>query len=195
MHRAAAAEAADLVVDRSRHMVRLVLELMELTELDSGKATIRWEPVDLRALIVALLARRDRDATVTGDGVTYADKARLDRILGNLIDNAYEHADGRGVEVSITTNATELVVAVTDLGPGIPSEDVPHLFESFFKTGRSRARERGSIGMGLPIAFENARLLGGAIQVETELDRGTTFALHLPLRDVAPRGERDVMQP
>jgi two-component system sensor histidine kinase MtrB len=185
-----AAEAAELVVDRSRHMVRLVIELMELTELDSGKAPIRWEAVDVRALLVALLARRGRSAPVQGDGlVTYSDKARLDRILGNLIDNAYEHGDGRGVEVSIRSQAREIVVAVADQGPGIPPEDVPHLFESFFKSGRSRARGRGGVGMGLPIAYENARLLGGRIAVESEIGRGTTLTLHLPLHTSVPPAE------
>ena len=186
----AAAEAADLVVDRSRHMVRLVLELMELRELDAGKAPIRWEPVDLAALLVALLARRDRDPAVKGAGVvTFSDKARLDRILGNLIDNAYEHADGRGVEVSIEKSRQEVVVAVSDRGPGIPPEDIPHLFESFFKTGRSRAWKRGGIGLGLPIAYENARVLGGKISVESDVGRGTSFAVHLPIHDTPPQNE------
>jgi two-component system sensor histidine kinase MtrB len=186
----AAAEAADLVVDRSRHLVRLVVELMELTELDSGSAPIRWESVDLRALLVTLMARRGLDAPVNGPAVvTYADKARLDRILGNLVDNAYEHADGRGVEVSIGTEAQEITVTVADRGPGISSEDVPHLFESFFKSGRSRARGRGGIGMGLPIAYENARLLGATIRVDSEVGRGTTFGLHLPIRDSPPQTE------
>lgn len=187
----AAVEAADLVVDRSRHMVRLVLELMELTELDSGRAPIGWEQVDLRALLQALMARRGLDAPVNGDSpVTYADKARLDRILGNLVDNAYEHADGRGVEVSIAKEANEIIVEVADQGPGISSDDVPHLFESFFKSGRSRARGRGGIGMGLPIAYENARLLGGTISVDSEVGRGTTFAMHLPIRSSPPHSEK-----
>jgi two-component system sensor histidine kinase MtrB len=171
-------------------MVRLVLELMELTELDSGKAPIRWESVDVRALLLALLARRGRSAPVQGEGVvTYSDKARLDRILGNLIDNAYEHGEGRGVEVSIRSQAGqdgEIVVDVADHGPGIPPEDLPHLFESFFKSGSSRARGRGGVGMGLPIAYENARLLGGTIEVDSAIGRGTTFTVHLPLHTSMP---------
>lgn len=186
----AAAEAADLVVDRSRHMARLVIELMELRELDAGKASIRWEPVDLAALVVALLARRDRDPAVKGASVvTFSDKARLDRILGNLVDNAYEHADGRGVEVSIEKSRQEVIVTVSDRGPGIPPEDIPHLFESFFKTGRSRARKRGGIGLGLPIAYENARVLGGRISVESDVGRGTAFAVHLPIHNTPPQSE------
>jgi two-component system sensor histidine kinase MtrB len=184
-----AAEAADLVVDRSRRMARLVIELMEITELESGKAPVRWEPVDLRALLVTLLARRGRTVPVDGGGViTYADKARLERVMGNLVDNAYEHADGRGVEVSIRTDGHEVVLAVADRGPGLSPDDIPHLFESFFKSGRSRARRRGGIGLGLPIAYENARLLEGTIGVESILGRGTTFSLRLPLRSTAPAG-------
>jgi two-component system sensor histidine kinase MtrB len=183
------AEAADLVVDRSRRMVRLVQELLELTELESGKAPIRWEVVDLRALLVTLLARRDRVVAVNGDSViTYGDKARLERIIGNFVDNAFEHGEGAGVEISVRERDREVILAVNDKGPGIPPEDVPHLFEHFFKTGRSRARRRGGIGLGLPIAYENARLLGATIHVDSFIGRGSAFSLRLPLRSSPPEG-------
>jgi two-component system, OmpR family, sensor histidine kinase MtrB len=182
-----AAEAADLVVDRSRHLARLVVDLLELTDLDSGRARIHWEPVDLRALVEALMRRRGATAPIIGGPiVSYADKTRLERILGNFIDNSYEHADGRDIRVSIRARHDRVDVEVADRGPGISSEDIPHLFDSFFKTQTSRVRETGGVGMGLPIAYENARLLGATITVESEVGQGTTFALHLPMRDRPP---------
>ena len=187
-----AREAAELVADRSTHLVRLVHELLELTELDAGSAPIRWEPVDPRAVLTAVLARRGRTMPIEGEGVTtHADKARLERILGNLVDNAFEHADGRGVGASIRVDDGEVLIAVTDEGPGIPEGDVPFRFESFYKGDRSRRAHRGGIGMGLPIAYENARLLGADIAVDSEVGRGSTFTLRLPIRESPPAGGSD----
>jgi signal transduction histidine kinase len=102
--------------------------------------------------------------------------------VGNLIDNAYDHGEGNDVQISISVDGAGCAVAVSDRGPGISGEDVPHLFEPFFKADRSRTRERGGVGLGLAIAMANARLLGGSIEAASSPGKGSTFTLRLPLR-------------
>lgn len=183
----AAREAAGLMVEDVANLQRLVEELMEVSEVDAGKAVVRWEPVDLRALAAAVVDSRRHDAAVEGDAtVTVSDKARLERILSNLVDNAYEHGGGRGVRVRIAVEDGTCTVAVSDLGPGIPPEDLRHLFDRFFKADRSRTRERGGIGLGLTIAAENARLLGGTLEAASPAQGGAIFTLRIPRRDAPP---------
>ncbi|MGH2554862.1 MAG: sensor histidine kinase, partial [Actinomycetota bacterium] len=113
----------------------------------------------------------------------------LERILGNLVDNAIEHGGGKGVRLSLELYDEECAVAVSDRGPGIAKEDLPHLFERFYKADRSRSRERGGIGLGLAIALQNARLLGGTIEATSAVGEGSTFVLRLPVRHSLPEEE------
>jgi two-component system sensor histidine kinase MtrB len=179
-------EAVDLLAEDVANLRRLVEELMEVSEVDAGRATIREEEVDLLSLARALVARARRPASVSGEHVvTVSDKARLERILANLLDNAFEHGRGRDVALSVVRDGAGPIVSVSDAGPGIISQDLPHLFDRFFKADHARTRERGGIGLGLAIAMENARLLGGTIAVTSAPDVRTTFTLHLPDRSDA----------
>jgi two-component system, OmpR family, sensor histidine kinase MtrB len=186
----AAAEAADLILEDVADLRLLVEELMEVSELESQRASVRWEMVDLHRLASTVLRRRRRSETVEGTVVTtYADKARVERIVGNLVDNAVEHADGAGLSVTLGSDNGFCKLAVADTGPGIPPEDLPHLFERFYKADRSRSRDHGGIGLGLAIAAQNARLLGGTISAESRPGQGSTFTLRLPLREEPPGDE------
>jgi two-component system sensor histidine kinase MtrB len=117
-----------------------------------------------------------------------SDKARLERIVANLVHNAFEHGGGADVRVTVGAQNGLCSVAVTDGGPGIPEDALPHLFDRFYKADRSRTRERGGIGLGLAIAIENARLLGGTIEAASRSGGPTTFTVVLPRRS-APPGE------
>ena len=177
-------EAVEIVVHHARRLGRLVEELLELAELGAGEAAIRIEPIYLRRLVEAVLSRAGRDAPIDGpEVVTSSDKRRLERIVSNLVTNAYEHGEGREVRISIGSNGRYCWISVSDEGPGIPPADVPRLFEHFFQGERSVERRRGGIGMGLPIAMENARLLGGILRVDAP-SRGTRISVELPLRAV-----------
>ncbi len=124
-----------------------------------------------------------RDMPVEGPAVlTVSDKARLERIVANLVHNAFEHGRGTDVRVIVGEQNGTCRLAVSDGGPGIPADALPHLFDRFFKADRSRTRERGGIGLGLAIAFENARLLGGTIEAKSPSGGPTTFTLVLPRR-------------
>ncbi len=182
-----AGEAVDLVVEDVAGLRRLVEELLEVSELDAGRASVRWEEVDLRALADAALKRRHLEAPIDGDRlVTFSDKARVDRIVGNLLDNAFTHGGGRDVRVSVAAEDPGCRISVSDRGPGISDEDVPKLFDRFFKSDDSRTRRTGSVGLGLAIAHQNARLLGGSLEVRTTEGEGSTFSLWLPWREAPP---------
>ncbi len=90
------------------------------------------------------------------------DPRRLERIVGNLLDNAREHAPGSPVEVSVATSPTSIRIAVTDHGPGVPPDRLSRIFERFYKADPSR--HGGSSGLGLAIAAEHAALLGGELR-------------------------------
>jgi two-component system sensor histidine kinase MtrB len=168
-----------LVVDVAR-LRRLVEDLMEISRLDAGREVERSEPVDLAALVGATIRSRgwdDRVAVRAQPLQIVSDRRRVERIVANLVGNAVEHG-GRGVEVRVEARPGGAAVVVSDLGPGIAPEHLPHLFERFYKA--DRARSSSGSGLGLPIALENAELLGGRIDVESRPGRGSVFTLVLP---------------
>lgn len=166
---------AELLISDVGRLRMLVEELMEISRLDAGAESVHAESVDLAALARAVLRSRgweDRVGLDGDDAVVTSDPRRLERILANLIGNALEHG-ANGVEVRVASDFVE----VSDHGPGIPPEHLAHVFDRFYKADPSRSG-RGS-GLGLAIAQENARLLGGEIEVDSEPGRGSRFTLRL----------------
>jgi two-component system sensor histidine kinase MtrB len=171
---------AELLVADVGRLRRLVEDLMEISRFDAGAETVRTEAVDLGSLVAAAIRSRGWEQQVRLDAdelVLASDPRRLERIVANLVGNALEHG-GRGVAVRVARDALGAFVEVADRGPGIPPEHLPHLFERFYKADLSRAGH--GTGLGLAIARENARLLGGDIEVHSELGAGTRFTLRLP---------------
>ncbi len=175
-----------LVADVSR-LRDLVEELMEISRLDAGTQPVRPEPLDLGSLVASAVRARGWDDRVrldTEEVVVTSDPRRLERIVANLVGNALEHG-GRDVSVRVGRDGVGVFMEVSDHGPGIAREDLPHLFERFYKADRSRAGQ--GTGLGLAIARENARLLGGDVDVWSEVGVGARFTLRLtvtePLRD------------
>lgn len=183
-------EALDLIREDIAALNQLVQELLEISELDAGRAPVRVEPIRLRTFSEALLRRRRYDAALTGeDLVAHTDKARLERVLGNLIDNAFTHGGGTDVRVAIGTDDGAVTVTVSDAGPGIPAADREKLFTRFYRSDRSRSRDRGGVGLGLAIAQENSRLLGGSIALSDDGGSRTVFTLRLPAQAPEPTQE------
>jgi two-component system sensor histidine kinase MtrB len=169
-----------LIADVSR-LRTLVDELLEISRLDAGTEPVQQRLVDVRSLVTALIGARGWQGrvSVAGEPLTLAtDPRRVERILANLVANAVEHS-GRDVEVRTGTDGACGYADVTDAGPGIPPEHLPHVFERFYKA--DSARTSGGSGLGLAIAAENARLLGGTISVSSDVERGSVFRLTLPL--------------
>ncbi|MFE9692963.1 ATP-binding protein [Micromonospora sp. NPDC005806] len=172
--------AAELLVTDVVRLRRLVEELMEISRLDAGREAVSVRPVDVVALLRGIAEARGWADRVTVAGAappTGIDPRRLERVLANLMSNAVEHSGGE-VRAEVRHTGKSLIVEVIDQGAGIPAEHLPHLFDRFYKVDPSRTGA-GS-GLGLAIALENARLLGGRLEVRSEVGRGTCFRLELP---------------
>jgi signal transduction histidine kinase len=170
---------AELLIADVGRLRRLVENLMAISRFDAGRESIQAETVDLAALVSATVRARGWDGRVHLDAeevVITSDPRRLEGIVANLVGNALEHG-GDGVAVRVGREGNGAVVEVADEGPGIAPEHLPHLFERFYKA--DPARSSGGTGLGLAISQENARLLGGQIEVWSEPGQGARFTLRL----------------
>ena len=171
---------AELLIDDVRRLEELVLELLELARLDAGREVVEVEPLSVREAINAVLRSWDGEASahaeIDEELFVAADRARLKRVLGNLVSNAIRHGGG---DVSVTANGEgECVdIHVLDRGPGIDAAHLEHIFDRFFKADPARG---GGAGLGLSIALENAHLQGGTITVANREGGGARFTLRLP---------------
>jgi signal transduction histidine kinase len=188
--------ATELLAADLKYLQHLVGDLLEISKAESGKAQMVWERINLADVAREVVARRVRGGEppvrveVDADPealITLADKQRLERVVGNLVDNALVHGKGRDVTVRVASANGFVLLSVEDLGPGIPQEALSRIFERFFKAdpARQRGDGRGS-GLGLAIARENAHLHGGEIDVESAGGRGARFTLRLPRRVEEP---------
>jgi two-component system phosphate regulon sensor histidine kinase PhoR len=114
------------------------------------------------------------------------DEMRLEEIVHNLLDNAvkYSHEGGR-IVIGVAVRKSELVLSVADEGVGIPAEDLPRIFERFYRADRARSRELGGTGLGLSIVKHIVQLHGGRVEAESVIDQGTTISVILPIADSA----------
>ncbi|HEX6331190.1 MAG TPA: HAMP domain-containing sensor histidine kinase [Actinomycetota bacterium] len=179
----------ELLVSDVERLRRLVEDLLEISRLDAGRETVESRPVELGALVEATVRSRgwaDRVRVERSDVEVRSDPRRLERIVANLLGNAVEHG-GPNVAVHVTRAGGDALVEVADDGPGIPPDRVPHVFERFYKADPSRSGS-GS-GLGLSIARDQARLLGGDVEVSSEAGAGTRFALRLPVAESLPGGD------
>jgi len=170
---------AELLIADVGRLRQLVEDLMEISRFDAGVESVHEETVDVSSLAGAAVRVRGWEDRVQLEGekvVITSDPRRLERIVANLVGNALDHGGG-DVAVRIGREDAGAFVEVADQGPGIPPEHLPHLFERFYKADASRSGS--GTGLGLAIAQENARLLGGRIEVWSEPGRGTRFTLSL----------------
>ncbi len=171
---------------------RMVSDVLQAARLDQagGDLPLRRQPVDLAALLAEAAARfregrpgrvlelRGADAETALD----ADPALLRRALDNLLDNAAKYSgEETAVRLEARHEAGAVVVEVVDRGIGIEPADLPRLFTPFFRTDRSRTRATGGVGLGLALARRIVEAHGGAIEVESVPDQGTTFRIRLPV--------------
>lgn len=190
----AQSEYVQMIESDSGRLIRVVNELLEWSRLQSGHIQLQRSPIAVRPLldeifmVVGPVAQRkgvrleqaDCDVTLRAE----ADADKLKQILINLVDNAvkYSPAGGR-VRVSTRGSAAGLHVSVEDEGPGVPAEDVPHVFERFYR-GRAADGVPGS-GLGLAIARNLARLHGGDVSLQNRPGQGSAFTLSLPAAGAA----------
>jgi two-component system sensor histidine kinase MtrB len=184
--------AGELLVSDVGRLRSLVDDLMEVSRFDAHAEQIVVEPVELGRLVRMATASRLPEATIELPDtplVIDTDARRFDRIVANLLDNAREHAPGAPVAVSLATDIAEheIVVAVTDRGPGVPPDRLGRIFERFYKADPSR--HGGSSGLGLAIAAEHAALLDGYLTASNLTGGGLRMELRLPVTRSLPLGD------
>ncbi len=180
--------------EETQLLARLVADLRDLSLAEAGQLTLRREPTDLGALARAAIAKfeapaRDKGIRLRVEAADDLPKAdvdpdRLAQILGNLLDNALRHVpEGGLVTVSVKPGTVPdmVEVAVTDNGPGIPSEHLPYIFDRFYRADPARSRKQGGSGIGLAVVRQLTEAHGGRVRVESAAGRGTTFHLQFPV--------------
>ena len=171
-------------------MHRLVDDVLELSTIESGKVALDLKPTNLRALIEEIFTNvsgkaRERKIELTNEVApetfVFADRARLEQMLTNLIDNAVKfNSDAGRITVAHTQTDAKDVIEIVDAGEGIAAEHIERIFERFYRADRARSREIGGTGLGLAIVKHLARLHDGEISARSTLGKGTTFSLELP---------------
>ncbi len=192
--------ALQVVNAESERMTRLVKDLMALARMDAGQAILQFEDVDLSDISLeavermSALATRQQVKLETGDLPELrvrGDEQYLIQMVSNLLENAIKYS-GAGRTVRIETGANRAGsersawLRVSDTGPGIPSEHLPHLFDRFYRVDAARTPEAdspGGSGLGLSIVAWIVNAHGGTISVRSELGRGSAFEVTLPLEN------------
>ena len=193
------AQRAAVLLERELERFENLLEdLLEISRFDAGVINLEPVEVDVSSLLDEVVDALDpiahgRKVDVglevdrrQGQPLVAADPRRLDRVFSNLVKNAIEHTVEGDVRIWVGRRGRDVVVTVADEGEGIPAEDLPHIFERFYRADVHRARTLGGTGLGLAIALENVNLHRGSIDVQSEVGHGSTFTVTLPATDPKP---------
>ena len=170
---------------------RLVNDLQELSKAEAGYLPINARKFDIRPLLSQLVLRFgdqliDSEIRIKLEASfdlprANADPERIEQILVNLIGNALRHTEAGVVEIQACQQKGMIVVSVVDTGVGIAPEDLPHVFERFWRSDRSRNRRSGGTGIGLAISKKLVELQNGTISVESKVGKGSTFSFTVPI--------------
>ena len=176
------------------HAIRLnniSSDLLTLSELEAGRARPDPEPVDVRAAVESAMRTLESEARLRGvslacgrmeNAQVLGDRQQIEQALVNLLDNAVKFNRPAGGVLMEVTGAGDgrVKITLTDTGIGIPHEDLPRIFERFYRVDKARSREVGGTGLGLSIVKHITERMNGSVSVESQLGKGSTFTLLLP---------------
>ena len=178
----------EVILAQAGRLTNIASDLLTLSELERGKSTP--QPVSVRAALETALrtveanalARRVRLIRGAVDDVrVMAHELRLEQVFVNLLDNAVKfNRPGGEVRVDVLASNGKASITIADTGIGIPSEDLPRIFERFYRVDKARSREMGGTGLGLSIVRRAIEQMGGAIAVNSRLGEGTRFTITVP---------------
>lgn len=185
-------DAVSSVHDEAVALSRLITDLRDLSLAEAGQLHLHTENTDLSQLVSSVVTAsqeraRSRDIVLTlntadGDTTAMIDAGRIRQVVANLLDNALRHTPRGGrIDVAIPgPSEGEVTVAVADSGPGITPEDLPHIFEHFYKADQSRERSKSGSGIGLAIVKQLVEAHGGHVGAESSVGHGSVFTVTLP---------------
>jgi PAS domain S-box-containing protein len=187
------------VRETSRHLLGLINEVLDLAKIGAGRMDLVITELDIgdimeRAVqqILPLAESKNLHLSVEGPRragapiMVFADETRLTQILVNLLSNAVKFTTEGRITAGYDRTDGEVLIRVTDSGPGIPPDQAERIFEEFYQVEGGLSRTSGGTGLGLAIARRFARLMGGDVYVDTDLGRGSTFTVSLPAAEAEP---------
>lgn len=184
---------AEQLKNETERLANLITDLLDLARLESGEGAQGFQTVDVRAVLMIVLARlrpaaRYKNISLswkrsgsTGLYTVNGNETQLTSMFSNLVENAVKYTPSGGrVEVAARPNNNEVEVRVSDTGIGIPKENLVRIFERFYRVDKARSKETGGTGLGLSIVRHVAENHGGRVSVESTLGEGSTFTVRLP---------------
>ena len=179
----------DKEIDR---LSSVVGDLLTLVHIDSHKLKLRREMMVFADTVRESVARlkplaqtRDQEIKmqIADSCEMFADPGKLAQVCYNIIENAIKYTPNGGtVTVSLHKSGRDAVLDISDTGVGIPPEDLPHIFDRFYRVDKARSRDTGGTGLGLSIVKQIVRLHAGSVNVQSEVGKGTTFTVQLPVK-------------
>ncbi|MDH5356853.1 MAG: ATP-binding protein, partial [Gammaproteobacteria bacterium] len=194
------------IFDSGRHLLRIINDILDFSKIEAGKLTIETSPFQLISTVenpVNMLIERAlaKDLKLSVNlpsslpGWVLGDPLRLQQILLNLVSNAIKFTAEGEVLVSVSRVGSMTHFKVTDTGVGLNEEQVSRLFTPFEQADTSTTRNYGGTGLGLAISYNLAKLMGGKISVESQVNRGSTFTLSLPFSETDTPNIKDSAAP
>ncbi|WP_338825294.1 Sensor histidine kinase ResE [Moorella humiferrea] len=184
-------EYINIILAEAVRLRRLVDDLLELNKMAAGQLPLEMAVIDVKELLAGvvrkfrpLLAEQGLELELEMPPslpTVRADAGRLEQVMTNLLDNARNHTPPGGrIKVTAGQVDKDIKVSVIDTGSGIPAEDLPYIWERFYKVDKSRSRRDGGSGLGLAIVKSLVEAHGGRVEVESQLGKGSTFSFYLP---------------
>lgn len=183
-------ELASVIYDESLRMGRLVNDLLDLARMEAGHISLNYEHANIVAFVEKItrkfqgLAKEKSivlQSHVEDDGTIRMDVDRMEQVMTNLVDNAIRHTgDGGTITIHAKLINDGVKLDVKDSGHGIPEEDLPFVFERFYKADKARTRGRAGTGLGLAIVKNIIEAHQGTISVHSKENEGTTFSMYIP---------------
>lgn len=186
-------EIAEVINEESQRMGRLVRELLDLARMEAGHLELDIHQLSLSIFVHRVLRKfqtiaKEQQVQLKSEmppdlPTVYWDEDKIEQVLTNLIDNAIRHTPADGtVKLEIHTEDDQVILSLQDTGCGIPEEDLPFIFERFYKADKARTRgQSGGTGLGLSIAKHIVTAHQGKIEVMSQIGKGTTFIITLPI--------------
>jgi signal transduction histidine kinase len=185
------ADTVEIILDNTRHLVRLLNDLLDLARSDAGRLTIKPTPTDARPLVEDAARTMRSQTEAKGQSLHVraepnlprinVDSDRIRQVLVNLLTNAHEYCpQGAAISVTAARRDAEVEMVVSDDGPGMAEDQLEHIFERFTRGDAGLTQHVGGTGLGLAISKSLVELHGGTIEAESTPGRGSTFRIHLP---------------